>query len=395
MRITFGKKYTATATAFAARSVHCEHCGERYLYDVPRDGEGKGTSLFFLDNEGACARANARAQRQAQRRVQKDIELVPCPTCGSFQKNMVALIRRRHWRWLKFLGVPALVVCLLSFGLLQVANQNQESLELIAISAGALGVGLLSLRLLLASCHAPNAGNPEHRKQLGRTRAYRPADADRLVQDRNYRRSPALLKSAASDQLAVALLAGLFGLGALVGAGVFGYRGASLVHQGVASHDWPTVKGKIIASRRVEQRSKTSHTVRSEIRYTFTVEGRTYTSDNLWFGDFQKAESNLWAYPLGSDVTVHYQITDPSVSVLQPGARFPRSFLPFAYALPLLVVGIGLVWFGLFKYRRSREMSRPLFSGSGRQTWRAPQPPGAAESESERWQGFAQKAVPE
>src|SRR5262245_28452231 len=51
--IPTGVDYTSTVTGSVLKQVRCEQCNLEYLYEMTRSARGEGTSLLFLDNEGA------------------------------------------------------------------------------------------------------------------------------------------------------------------------------------------------------------------------------------------------------------------------------------------------------------------------------------------------------
>src|SRR5438477_366098 len=48
--------YTATVRGRVLKLVPCENCSTEYVYALEREGEGAGTSLYLLNEEGRDAR---------------------------------------------------------------------------------------------------------------------------------------------------------------------------------------------------------------------------------------------------------------------------------------------------------------------------------------------------
>src|SRR5437667_7281335 len=94
--------YSTTVTGFSTRAVRCADCGEEYLYDLRRDAAA--TEALGPANREARFRASDRAHLGLQRALQTAVDLVPCPTCGCYQPDMVAHLKQRRGRWLRRCG---------------------------------------------------------------------------------------------------------------------------------------------------------------------------------------------------------------------------------------------------------------------------------------------------
>ena len=100
-------KWSVSRVAWTIRVVDCEACGGRYYYEIARAGEGSGTSMMWLDNEGARRRAAERAHDDATADLQTAHDPVPCPYCGHVQ---AVAIRELAWaRMVTPMGVLLLV----------------------------------------------------------------------------------------------------------------------------------------------------------------------------------------------------------------------------------------------------------------------------------------------
>ncbi len=128
---------------------------------------------------------------------------------------------------------------------------------------------------------------------------------------------------------------------------VFVWGGRSL-DEGSESESWPTVEGKVTATRidrrggrnRIEDKRR--YTPR--VSYEYVVDGKTHRSDRIDFlpdghstRDRSAAEAVLQRYSKGSTVEVFYDPADPSTSCLEPGVKLGISFL----------AGIGTMGLGL------------------------------------------------
>jgi hypothetical protein len=77
--IPYGKRYTANLTGATLKPVRCEKCYVEYVYRMDRAGSGSGTSLLFLENQGARDRATQRAASELRGLLRWDCDAVPCP----------------------------------------------------------------------------------------------------------------------------------------------------------------------------------------------------------------------------------------------------------------------------------------------------------------------------
>src|SRR5262249_36274356 len=150
-----------------ARTVHCVHCGEQYLYDVRRDAAACQSTCSFAD-PGAAQRASDQAHQEVALQLREAVDLVPCPTCGGYQPDLLTVMKRRFLRWMVWPGVPALLAGLVLGGVLTGRGEVAEGPLYLAGGLGGVGVALLLLRTCLTVLYNPNGGNPEKRRQLGR-----------------------------------------------------------------------------------------------------------------------------------------------------------------------------------------------------------------------------------
>ncbi len=122
---------------------------------------------------------------------------------------------------------------------------------------------------------------------------------------------------------------------------------------GRASETWPTAKGKITEAKLVETTNILGTQFETKVRYTFVVDGKTYTGDRVKVGgkpasNVADAEADLKRYDVGRPAEVFYDPSDPSRSTLETGGS-QSNFLvivaggPALTVLGLLLAGIGVV----------------------------------------------------
>jgi hypothetical protein len=164
---------------------------------MTRSVSGQGTSLLFLDNQGAANRATTQAAAVLERTLEASCDPVPCPSCGWYQQPMVLLLRRRHHRWLFTTGVALLTLAAILFLVANVGSSMNEHqpgtvptglLWAIMATAVVLSPGLILFRCYLARRYEPNQGDAEARKRLGQARTIRPEEYLQILQDERERR---------------------------------------------------------------------------------------------------------------------------------------------------------------------------------------------------------------
>src|SRR5262245_9001076 len=77
MFMHFSKRYTARVQGQVWKTVECANCAYQFVYRLRRTGTGRGSSPYYLDNEGAQRRAEERAQRQLAKALANGCEPIP------------------------------------------------------------------------------------------------------------------------------------------------------------------------------------------------------------------------------------------------------------------------------------------------------------------------------
>lgn len=120
-----------------------------------------------------------------------------------------------------------------------------------------------------------------------------------------------------------------------------------------ASGSWRRVEGVITESEVVPHRVRLSgegsgsRIYRPEIRYRYTVDGKEYTSDRIYFG---RALGRPWRgqldelvrrYPAGGTTSVYVPPGDPDLGLLEPGAKVDLYASATVFAT-MLAVGVSI-----------------------------------------------------
>jgi hypothetical protein len=179
---------TITVRGKAWKGVCCESCGAGYAYIVHCQGSGSGVNFLLLDESGAKERAKNDAVAALQSALERAVVDVPCPACGWYQREMIAVARRRHNRWMaEYSGRIALwLVALIPLtGLFYfVASRTPPWLVVLYGVTGVLCVTALGLRLakFATSVHYdPNADDVEQRIRRGREYGILRADLEKKL----------------------------------------------------------------------------------------------------------------------------------------------------------------------------------------------------------------------
>jgi hypothetical protein len=141
----------ALSTEFTidASPVCCAHCGEEFFYDM---------------------------KAQAGQHLEEADDVVPCPCCGAFHPEMVAIIKREYLGWMRTIGFGSMITAPLMFVVAIFARFHQQDLLASSVICGCVGLALVSIRAFLAFRYDPNRGDFEQRKLLGRSRAFAAED---------------------------------------------------------------------------------------------------------------------------------------------------------------------------------------------------------------------------
>lgn len=176
-------QYTATVKGQVLKLVPCENCATEYVYVLKREGEGIGTSMYYLNESGAATHAVASAEDALQQYLANDFDAVPCPTCGHYQRSMFPKLYDGGPIWVVLAKLVAVVAACLNavgvayWGLAYVQRPGDDSLVGLAGTSGALAVcGALAGWLnKVERAHAdrfdPNTEDQQIRIEKGRGRA--------------------------------------------------------------------------------------------------------------------------------------------------------------------------------------------------------------------------------
>jgi hypothetical protein len=175
--IPYALTYTTTVTGRIPKLVRCEQCGFEYVYLLEATAAGAGTSVLFLDNEGAYQRSLAQAQALMHQELVGGSDVIPCPSCGTVQAHMLPRARQDYRHWMYTAGVFAmaaagiLVLPAVVYTLIDSTTTGMSGVTAALIVGMAtlfcVGLGLIQLRVRMAAAYDPNAEPVETRRQKG------------------------------------------------------------------------------------------------------------------------------------------------------------------------------------------------------------------------------------
>lgn len=153
-------------------------------------------------------------------------------------------------------------------------------------------------------------------------------------------------RSAASGRKSTCIVA----LAMLIAGVVVSVVGGMNLKNGLASSSWPQARGTVTSSSvsREEKLDRETHrtrvTYQPDVTYRYQVDGRSYASDRISFGDFAsssrgRAEEIVARYPRGMTVTVRTNPEKAGMSVLETRLGW---FLFLPPAMGALFIGLGI-----------------------------------------------------
>jgi hypothetical protein len=130
--------------------------------------------------------------------------------------------------------------------------------------------------------------------------------------------------------------------------GVFDVTVGRDVINAVRSTSFQATTGSVLSSKVTEHSGDEGSTYSADIRYRYNALGYEWTGGTYRFGAYSNA-GRRWArdvvaaHRVGEPVTVYYDASDPSLSVLKPGLDGSSLFM-LLFLTPFNVVMLGLWW---------------------------------------------------
>jgi len=153
------------------------------------------------------------------------------------------------------------------------------------------------------------------------------------------------------------------GVALLIGLGLFSL-GARNLWRAVCSYRWPTAPATVVASSTSTSVSNSGDShwqdggsavmYMAKIQFAYQVGGRDYKTDQIYIGqtagsgDSSEAELRSFRYPLGQQLTVSYNPSDPSIASVHTGFQAEVLWLPGAGLAFLVPTLLGYLTFRSF-----------------------------------------------
>lgn len=129
-----------------------------------------------------------------------------------------------------------------------------------------------------------------------------------------------------------------------------------------ASASWPTTAGEVVRSSVVVDSSRIrgggyNLSYRADVRYRYEVAAKNFESSTFTFGvqrsfvERTQAESEVALYPVGRNVQVYFDRSEPATSCLLPGTVPPDFDILMWMSLGFLVAGVASVSSGVYSRR--------------------------------------------
>ncbi|MEM7474935.1 MAG: DUF3592 domain-containing protein [Planctomycetota bacterium] len=124
--------------------------------------------------------------------------------------------------------------------------------------------------------------------------------------------------------------------------------------------DWPTTSGVIESMEVVEKKQNRKTVYSPEVRYSFEVEGKQYFSEKIsWMEpvyDSQSQARRSAPYSVGRRVTVYFNASNPSQSLLKPRINLGMHL----FFLPIILTVAGIIFtIKGFLFPAKRRITRP------------------------------------
>jgi hypothetical protein len=174
MKIKLGREIQATTSGASYKTVHCEQCSQEYSYRIERTGTGEGFAWLFMGSAFARSEAKERADRDLRKLLQQSHDLVPCPSCGWVQAEMVKEARNQKHGWLTAVSLLAGFVFLYalsgSLGGNNISRDLQMKIHITTVCSGLLAFGGAFLQAFLRKRFDPNDWPLSQKLELARVR---------------------------------------------------------------------------------------------------------------------------------------------------------------------------------------------------------------------------------
>jgi hypothetical protein len=156
-------RYVSTIKGGTWKFVICEKCQRPYAYLLEFEATGQGHSTLFLDAEGAAEQARQQAIENYEAQSRNRVLPVPCPQCGCYQQDMVALLKDKG-----SINAPQVIGAVIVLASFAPLLSGTAYAWVVTVVLAALGLCVLAAGYVVAFRFDPNAGDPGPRKEIGK-----------------------------------------------------------------------------------------------------------------------------------------------------------------------------------------------------------------------------------
>ncbi len=358
-----GQEIHIHSSGAASRGVVCEKCHQKYFYALRCDAVVSERSVLFLENKSAEERATQAADEQLAAALRDQILPVPCPRCGWYQADMVAICREQYGIWMiaaaivSFIGICVSFVATMTMFLGTGLQQHSDTLRIVwstfLVFFIVLTASLFWLQKFWSARYDPNEKDPAERIRIGQSKAFLAEDDGEVrVRDKQLELQSKLEREAASSARFDAMFYN--GMKILVPLGISIFCFASVysswdeLQLGAATNEWPrmtvTIEATGIDKRQKEGGKFESYFVPT-VHYSYEVEGEKYHGTQIQIPEpqykkRQEAEELVDYLNRQGKMQGRYNPVDPKQSVIMAG--LPEAFLSKIGNL-LIIGAIGMI----------------------------------------------------
>lgn len=117
------------------------------------------------------------------------------------------------------------------------------------------------------------------------------------------------------------------------------------------SLNWPALRGNIVKSEVCfEEKARIQYF--PCVSYVFELDGKQYRSNKIWLHPWREdrefAVATIASYPVGAEVSVFFNPSNPYEAILVKGPQH-YLFLFFILSLMLVIVGVWLIFYSINK----------------------------------------------
>jgi hypothetical protein len=176
IHFSYDRKVRVFIEGTVVKKVFCENCKTDFIYEMTRKASASASP--YLGIEEAEKKVVKEAKKELTNRLRGEIDAVPCPKCGWYQRAMFPIAREEYWAWFRGAGCLLILLAIL-LALAYIAWPLPRDWAVVWVSCFGIGYALLVFRKVMSLRYDPNATDLDARLKLARSRC--PAEGSRIV----------------------------------------------------------------------------------------------------------------------------------------------------------------------------------------------------------------------